>query len=35
LGDRFACASIEEVIDSHKAFAAAIKSHESRSEVVV
>jgi hypothetical protein len=35
LGDRFACASIEEVIDSHKAFAAAMKSHESRSEVAV
>jgi hypothetical protein len=35
LGDRFACASIEEVIDSHKAFAAAMKSHESRSEVAI
>jgi predicted dehydrogenase len=35
LGDRFACASVEEVIDSHKAFAAAIKSHQTHSEITI
>ena len=35
LGDRFACASVEEVINSHKAFAAAMKSHETRTEVAI
>jgi hypothetical protein len=33
LGDRFACASVEEAINSHKAFSAAMKSHETRSEI--
>jgi len=35
LGDRFACASVEEVIDSHKAFAAAMKSHQTHSEITI
>ena len=35
LGDRFACASVEEVINSHKAFAAAMKSHETHSEIAI
>jgi predicted dehydrogenase len=35
LGDRFACASVEEVINSHKAFAAAMKSHQTRTEVAI
>jgi predicted dehydrogenase len=35
LGDKFACASVSEVVDSHRAFAAAMKSHESRSEVAL
>lgn len=35
LGDRFACASVEEVLDSHRVFAAAMKSHESRSEIAL
>ena len=35
LGERFACASVSEVIDSHRVFAAAMKSHESRTEVAL
>lgn len=35
LGDRFACASVEEVINSHKVFAAAMESHSNHSEVVI
>jgi hypothetical protein len=35
LGDRFACASVEEVVNSHKAFAAAMKSHETHSEIAI
>jgi predicted dehydrogenase len=33
LGDRFACATVAEVIGSHKAFAAAMKSHEKHAEI--
>ena len=35
LGDKFACASVSEVVDSHRAFAAAMKSHASRAEVAL
>lgn len=33
LGDKFACASVSEVVDSHRAFAAALKSHTTRTEI--
>jgi hypothetical protein len=35
LGDKFACASVAEVVDSHRAFAAAMKSHETHAEVAL
>ena len=35
LGDRFACASVEEVLNSHRVFAAAMHSHDTHSEVVL
>jgi len=35
LGDRFGCATVAEVVNSHKAFAAAMKSHESRTEISI
>jgi hypothetical protein len=35
LGDRFACASVAEVLDSHKVFAAALNSHQSRGQVLI
>jgi len=35
LGDRFGCATVAEVVNSHKAFAAAMKSHETRSEISI
>ena len=35
LGDKFACASVSEVVDSHRTFAAAMKSHETRTEVAL
>ncbi len=35
LGDKFACASVAEVVDSHRTFAAAMKSHETRTEVTL
>lgn len=35
LGDRFACASVAEVLDSHKVFATALKSHQSRGQVLI
>ena len=35
LGNRFACASVDEVINSHKVFAAAMQSHETRCEVIL
>ena len=35
LGDKFACASVSEVVDSHRTFAAAMKSHETRTEVTL
>lgn len=35
LGDRFACASVTEVLDSHKVFAAAVLSHQSRAQVLI
>jgi hypothetical protein len=35
LGDKFACASVAEVVDSHRTFAAAMKSHESHTEVAL
>lgn len=33
LGDKFACASVSEVVDSHRAFAAAMKSHTTCTEI--
>jgi predicted dehydrogenase len=33
LGDRFGCATVAEVVNSHKAFAAAMKSHDTHSEI--
>lgn len=35
LGDRFACASINEVLDSHRIFSAALKSHSDQSAVKI
>jgi putative hemolysin len=35
LGDRFGCATVAEVVNSHKAFAAAMKSHDSHSEISI
>ncbi len=35
LGDKFACASVVEVIDSHKVFAAAVTSHQSHGQVLI
>lgn len=35
LGDKFGCATVEEVLMSHKVFAAAMQSHASHSEAVL
>ena len=35
LGNRFACAGVEEALDSHRVFDAALKSHSSGSQVQV
>jgi predicted dehydrogenase len=35
LGEKFGCATIEEAVLSHKVFAAALRSHQLQSEVVV
>jgi len=35
LGDKFACASVAEVLDSHKVFAAAVTSHQSHGQVLI
>ncbi len=35
LDDRFACATVEEVLESHRVFDAAMKSHESGAQVPV
>ena len=35
LGDKFACASVAEVLDSHKVFAAAVTSHQSHEQVLI
>lgn len=35
LGDKFACASVSEVVNSHRVFAAAMKSHTTRTEIII
>ena len=35
LGDKFSCATVDEVLMSHKVFAAAMQSHASHSEAVL
>ena len=35
LGDKFGCATVDEVLMSHKVFAAAMQSHASHSEAVL
>lgn len=35
LGDKFACASVSEVVNSHRVFAAAMKSHTNRTEIII